>query len=116
LFVLGLQVIENCLDQNQALILVNHNQPKAIKPYDLSHALTPLIDIEASKLMSVHQKIDENRQNDVAPSTSLPLFVRIESHSIPKTFDTAGRFLLMRQDQPMTTLRTVNNCSTNTHT
>ena len=64
LFVLRPQVIENGLDPNQALILVNQNQSKAIKPYDLSRALAPLIDIEASKLMSVHQKIDENRQND----------------------------------------------------
>jgi hypothetical protein len=40
-------VIENDLDPNQALILANQNQPKAIKPYDLSRALAPLIDIEA---------------------------------------------------------------------
>jgi hypothetical protein len=59
-FVLRPQVIENDLDPNQALILANQNQPKAIKPYDLSRALAPLIDIEARKLASVHQKIDED--------------------------------------------------------
>jgi hypothetical protein len=86
LFVLRPQVIENGLDPNQALILVNQNQSKAIKPYDLSRALAPLIDIEASKLASVHQKIDENGQSDEAPSTSCPLFVTVESYSIPRTF------------------------------
>jgi hypothetical protein len=79
-------VIENDLDPNQALILANQNQPKAIKPYDLSSALAALIDIEARKLASVHQKIDEDGQNDPTPSTSLPLFVKVEGYLIPRTF------------------------------
>jgi hypothetical protein len=79
-------VIENDLDPNQALILANQNQPKAIKPYDLSRALAPLIDIEARKLASVHQKIDEDGQNDATPSTSLPLFVKVDGYLIPRTF------------------------------
>jgi hypothetical protein len=81
-------VIENDLDPIQALILANQNQPKAIKPYDLSRALAPLIDIEAKKLASVHQKIDEDGQNDATPSTFLPLFVKVEveGYLIPRTF------------------------------
>jgi hypothetical protein len=67
-------VIENDLDPNhQASILANQNQPKAIKPYDLSRALAPLIDIEGRKLVSIHQTIDENGQNDAAPLTSCPM-------------------------------------------